>query len=296
MTARIEIYSPSLTTGSIVVYESGDPAPSLIKSSWQPIARRVDLYGGNRSIATGSIWSMKLYDPQGIYGEDGLFYPNFREVLLVAYVNDRVVFLGRPLKISHSSTSAGAITTIQWRDLVDDLVAQRIDGIDSDDTGNQDIVAQTSLHEVLESYGIPVVVEDKDGTETPIPDLNLWYPQQSSTLRGWILPVLAALGYSVDWAATLSAGDLTRTFAITHEGRFRNRTGLPVFTDASLLKGAATWDDGRAQIFNIWTGQRRIYNNAEMEFQQISLEEKISIFERSQAEASRRILEQGGFL
>ena len=290
MAVRIEIFSTSLTGGRTVVYESGDPAPALMNNNRPPIARRIDLYGGNRSLATGSTWSMPLYDPEGIFSEDGLLYPNFRETLLSACIGDRVVCLGRPLKVSHSSATTGAITTIQWRDLVDDLVAQRVDGIDTDDdTADQEIVAQTSLHGVLQSYGIPIVVEDQDGTETPIPNLDLWFPQQSSTLRDWILPVLAALGYAVDWSAAFVGGDLASTFAVTHESRFRNRTGLPVFTDESLLKGTARWDDGRDQIFNIWTGRRRIYDAVEQEFQEIDLEEKVSIFQSSKAANSRSL-------
>ena len=288
--ARLEIFAPSLAAGSQIVYESGVTGSALVNRSLRPISRRVDLYGGNQALATGASWNMQVYDPQGVYSEDGLFWPDFRRALLVASVDDRVVFLGAATGISHQASTMGAVTTITWRDLVDDLVAQRVEGIDSDQAGGQVVIAQTSLHSVLDAYGIPTAVEDADGTQSPIPDLALWHPEQSATIRQWILPVLAALGYAVDWSAAITGGQLSRSFRVTHESRFRNRVpGLPLFTDRSLLTGKARWNDGRAQVWNVWTGRHRVFDSAEQEFREVDLEELVSDFLLSQAVVSRSI-------
>ena len=265
--ARVEIYAPSITRGSHVVYDSGLPNQAMLTGSPQSFSRRIDLYGGNRSLATAGAWQMKLFDPEGLYSEDGLFWPNLREALVVASISGRVVFLGSAVKVSHTGNKAGVITAIHWRDLVDDLAAQRVEGIPTGETEGQVIIAQTTLHEILEANGIPLRVVDLDGTVTDIVDVDIWYPIQSTTIRQWLFPVLAALGYAVDWAANISGGVLVSTFAVTHESRFRNRLpGLPLFTDRSLLGNAVSWDDGRQQIANVWTGNHRTYDTVAQEF------------------------------
>ena len=145
MTLRVEFFSPAIKNSRFLVYESGVRENYMTNRNIKPFSRKIDLYGGDRSIAVGGYWNLELYDPQGFFSETGIFSPDLRSVVATVTLGERVVFVGRAEKINHKSKDGGLLTSIQLRDIVDDLVAQRVEGIVTDAVEEEVFVAQTFL-------------------------------------------------------------------------------------------------------------------------------------------------------
>ena len=254
MALTLTVYAPTLTGGRLVIYESGEPSPRLYPDSLSSIARKVDLYTGRDAIASAGVLKTVLENRDGLFSPDGVFAPRWRDVAIVAEVDDRIVFIGRAETTDESVV--GAKASIGWRDLVDDLLAQQVEGIPSRIAG-ADVLASTTLVSAVASLGLPTA---------GLPALRLWVPERTTTIRQWLLPVLAATGWTIDWSAAIAGGVLTTDFRLTNEDEFSNEASIPRFLDKHLV-GDPKWDSGRAQVFNVWEGRRRFWDAVEGKFE-----------------------------
>ena len=241
MTARLTVFAPVLDGGRLVVYETGEASPRLYPDSLSSIARKVDLYTGRDAVASAGLMKTVLDNRDGLFSPDGVFAPRWRDVAIVAEIDDRIVFIGRAESTSESVV--GAKVSIGWRDLVDDLLAQQVEGIPSRIAG-ADVLASTTLTSALDSLGLP---------SAGLPALNLWLPERTTTIRAWLLPVIAALGWSIDWSANIVGGKLVTDFRLANELEFSNEAAIPRFIDRHIV-GDVSWDSGRSQVFNVWEG------------------------------------------
>ena len=254
MALTLTVYAPTLTGGSLVVYETGVASTRLYPESLSSVARKVDLYTGRDALASAGLVRTILDNRDGLFSPDGVFAPRWREVALVAEVDSRVVFVGRAETTDESTV--GAKASIGWRDLVDDLLAQQVEGVPSRIAG-ADVLASTTLVSAVDSLGLPTA---------GLPSLRLWLPERTTTIRRWLQPVLAALGWAIDWSASVTGGVLSTDFRLTHEDEFGNESGLPRFVDRHL-DGDPKWDSGRAQVFNVWEGRRRFWDDVDLRFE-----------------------------
>ena len=248
MALRLWIQAPTLTSGPLNLYETGAPGrlyPDMLSS----ITRKVDIYTGRDSIASAGTLTTVLDNRDGLFSPDGVFAPRWRDAVIVAQIDANVVFIGRAEKTGDGT--AGVKATIQWRDLVDDFLAQQIPG-----AGDDMLVAQTDLTATLQALGVPT------GTTA---SQSMWLPRETTTLRKWLSPVLAALGLTLDWTATARGDEIDAGFRLQTEATFGNGPQLPRFIDAQLV-GDARWDSGRSQVFNLWSGQRRFFDAADARF------------------------------
>ena len=280
MTLRIEVRGPGLTSGPLVLYETGEQG--LIFGRPGAISRRVDIYSGRDVLASGGSWTTTLHDPDGLFAPDGLFGQDWREVTITAAIDTRLVFVGRADQILTPAGGAGQRTQVRWRDLVDNFLAQPVDGVDPDQADLR-IVARTTLASALRRYGIV--------PRTPPPALGLWLPERTSTLRQWLWPVLAALGYELDWAGTVIGDTLATGIYVAEPDGFGNTSGagLPVFFDQHLVSTSPRIDHGREQVVNLWSGRRRFWDAAEMKFDREDVNAYGSLQIASLAVASRSI-------
>ena len=256
---RLSVQAPTLTE-PLTLYETGGVG-LIYERGISAIVRKVDLYTGRDSVASAGTLRTAVDNRDGLFSPDGMFAPQWRDVLIAGVVNGvAVIFVGRAERIAEGT--AGLQATIHWRDLVDDFLAQQVEGVPSR-CDNASIVASTELTSVLDAYGIPSA-----GIDT----LDLWLPEKTTTIRRWLLPVLGALGYSLDWTASIEAdGSVDAGFRVQHEDEFGNESELPRFTDAHL-EGDARWDSGREQVLNLWSGRRRFWNATDLRFDQEDLE------------------------
>ena len=252
---KLWVQAPTLTGGPLTLYETGKPG-RLYPARLASVTRRVDLYTGRDSVASAGTLSTTLDNRDGLFSADGLFSPHWRDVTLVAQVDLSVVLVARAEKTSEAG--AGTQAMVQWRDLVDDFLAQQVSGVGGDET-DAEVVASANLRTTLEGLGLPI---------TGVPDLDLWLPEETTTLRKWLSPVLAAHALTIDWTATATASgdEIDIGFRIQGDEEFGNEAGLPRFTNAHLI-GDPRWDSGRDQVFNLWTGRRRFYDTMAGRFQ-----------------------------
>ena len=260
MALRLAIHAPTLTA-PLVLYETGASESRLYERGIGTVTRRVDLYTGRDSTASAGRIKTTLDNRDALLSPDGVFAPRWRDVLLVASIDGDVVFVGRAERISEGT--AGVQVVVHWRDLVDDFFAQQIEGVPGRIAG-ANVRAATTLRAVLETYGIEAV---------GLPTLDMWLPEETTTLRRWLLPALSALGYTVDWSATLSADATQFTVSLIAQSEivFGNESLLPLFSDQDLI-GHPTWDSGREQVFNRWSGERRFWDEIEREFKNETVE------------------------
>ena len=199
---------------------------------------------------------MEVEDRDGVFSPTGIF-SRWADATVAVSIDGEPVFIGKPETVVNTGRSAGLVSRVGWRDLVDDLLTRQIQGIRSQAREGLIVVAQVSLSDLLTAYGI---------TLPAVPNLVLWYPERTQTLRQWVVPVLSALGYTLDWSA--AGGVTAATFDGAHESRFRNTAALPIFRDAHLeASRSPDWSSGREQVVNIWTGKRRFFDEDELRFQ-----------------------------
>ena len=256
MTLVVTVWSPLLTGGSMEIYRSGAAGSARLLEGSSPVARKTDVFSGADSVASAGTWRMQVHDPDGIFGSDGIF-ARWDAATVSVTIQGEPVFIGRPETVESAGSHAGITARIVWRDLVDDLLARQVRGIRSQAREGLIVVAQARLVEFLAGFGITV--------PSP-PEMTLWYPERTQTLRKWLVPVLSALGYSLDWDA--SGGVTAARIVGAHESRFRNSASLPIFRDAHLEGGRApTWTSGREQVINLWSGRRRFFNEESLRFE-----------------------------
>ena len=286
----MDVYSPAVSGGPVTVYESGVVNRRLMPG-FPAVPRRTDIYTGQDSVASVGTWKMKVSNPDGLFSPDGLFAPDLRDVLCAATVSGRIVFVGRAYKLTYEQN--GLVANVHWRDFLDDFLTQQVEGVDADTIADvprlgQDVtlVAQAWLIGVMREFGFPAYRRADGVTNVPAVDVPLWYPEETTTLRQWLLPVFAALGLSFDWQGVVSGNTLTPSLRASWEGEFLNRAGIPVFTDDHLM-GKVVWDDGREQVANLWSGKRRYFDFAAGEFKRQDLEARVSFARGSTAGVSR---------
>lgn len=252
MALCIEIHAPTLTD-PLLVYETGNSDSRLYAGGIGSISRQTDLYTGTDAVASAGIVKTSVDNRDGLLSPDGCFAPDWREVFLTAQIDDRPIFVGRAVNIREGV--AGVRVDIHWRDLVDDFLAQQIEGIPGQIDG-ANILASTDLTAALEKFGI---------LDVEVADIDLWVPQSTTTLRKWLIPVLGMAGYTLDWTGAVGGGAIDAQLLAQYEGRFGNDPDLPTFTDEHLV-GDVRWDSGREQVLNIWKGARRFWNSATLMF------------------------------
>ena len=253
MTLQLWVQAPTLGAAPFTIYESGMSGGRLYPDRLGSIMRRADLYTGRDAVASAGTLTTVLDNRDGLFSPDGIFAPRWRDVTLVARIDNRVVFVGRAEKTGEGL--AGTKATVQWRDLVDDFLAQQVPGTGETDTFK---VAETGLVSTLTNLGVDA---------TGVTDVNLWLPEETTSIRRWLLPALSILGYSIDWSATLQNGQVAATLVLQRETAFGNQAEIPRFRDAQLV-GDAKWDSGRDQVFNIWEGKRRFFDAGESKFEE----------------------------
>lgn len=255
MALLLTVHAPTIG-GSLTLYETGAMETGrLYPQGIGSVVRRVDLYTGRDSVASAGVVRTRLDNRDGLFSPDGIFAPQWRDVILLARIDNRVAFAGRAERIREGT--AGVQVTVDWRDLVDDLLAQQVDGV-TRRAMDTDVLAATDLNDAVMSFGI-----DPAG----LPPTNLWLPERATTVRRWLLPVLAALGYSVDWTAAVGAdGAVTAGFVTRSESAFGNEADIPRFTDDHLV-GDPKWDSGREQVLNLWEGTRRFWDATELRWE-----------------------------
>ena len=255
MTLVVTIHSPLVTGGEIEIYRTGASGSARLFRGSSPVVRRADVFTGSQSVASAGTWSMEVSDPDGVFSPTGIF-SRWDEATVSVSIDAQPVFIGKPETVQTSGRAAGLKSRIVWRDLVDELLTRQVDGIRSQAREGLIVIAQVPIASLLAAYGIVL---------PGLPSLTLWYPERTQTIRQWVIPVLAALGYSLDWDA--SAGITAATFVGAHESRFRNTAQIPYFTDAHLEGGRAPdWSSGREQVVNLWTGRRRFFDEPNLRF------------------------------
>ena len=254
MALRLWIQAPTLTVGPLTLYETGNPG-RLYPDRLSSITRKTDLYTGRDSIASAGTLTTVLDNRDGLFSPDGVFAPRWRDALIVAQIDSNVVFIGRAEKTGEGT--AGVQATIQWRDLVDDFLAQQIPG-----AGDDNVAAQTDLTTTLQGLGVPTGA---------LASQAMWLPQETTTLRRWLSPVMAALGLTLDWTATARGDEIDTGFRLQEEATFGNGPQLPRFIDKQLI-GDVRWDSGRSQVFNLWSGNRRFFDTAAARFDSEDIE------------------------
>ena len=255
MTLVVTVHSPLLTGGELEIYRSGATGSARLFRGSSPVVRRADIFTGSQSVASAGTWSMEVADRDGVFSPTGIF-SRWAEATVSVSIDAQPVFIGKPETVSSTGRAAGLKARVVWRDLVDDLLTRQVDGIESQAREGLIVIAQVPLASLLAAYGIVLPA---------LPQLTLWYPERTQTIRQWVIPVLAALGYSLDWDA--SGGITAATFTGAHESRFRNSAVVPVFHDAHLEGGRAPdWSSGREQVVNLWTGRRRFFDVQELRF------------------------------
>ena len=278
MALKLWIQAPTLTGGPLTLYETGMSGGLLYPDRLSSITRKVDVYTGRDSIASAGTLTTALDNRDGLFSPDGVFAQDWRAVAIVAAIDDRVVFVGRPEKTTEGV--AGIRADIQWRDAVDDFLAQQVPGVESEDEDAGQIIAQTSLVGTLASLGLATA---------GVTDLTLWLPENATTLRRWLFPVLAVLGFSIDWTSTLNAaGEVIAGFRVQTEAEFGNEADIPSFIDKHLV-GDASWDSGRDQVFNIWTGRRRYWDREARKFETEDIECR-GLYSMGSGPAASRVL------
>lgn len=288
MSVKVEVYSPAVSGGPLVVYDSGEVNQRMMPG-FPAVPRRTDIYTGQDSVASSGRWSMKVDNRDSVFSPDGLFAPDLRAVTCAVSVQGRLVFVGRATKLRYEQH--GLVAVVSWRDFLDDFITQQVTGWDSiaiqESAIDEDptVIAQAWLIETMRELGFPAYRTAGDVT-IPRTDIPLWYPESTTTIRQWLLPVLAAVGLSYDWDATVSGGELTVGLRASWEGEFLNRARIPVFRDEHLF-GSPTWDDGREQVANVWEGKRRFWDAAESRFQTEELEARVAYAPGSTAVVSR---------
>lgn len=255
MTLRVTVHSPLLTGGSLEIYRSGQVGSSRLHEGSSPVVRRADVFTGSQSVASSGTWRMALADPDGIFGPTGIF-SRWSDASVSISLDGAPVYVGKPESVVVSGKSTGLVVNITWRDLVDDLLTRQIQGIRAQSREGLIVLGQVRLDALLASYGI---------TLPALPDLTLWYPERTQAIRQWVVPVLSALGYTLDWDA--SGGVEAATFTGAKETRFLNTASLPVFTDAHL-EGTRPpdWTSGREQVVNVWSGRQRFFDGEVLRF------------------------------
>ena len=301
MTLQIDVHTPSISAGSVRVFRAGERNQRLMPG-FPAVPRRTDLYTGADAVSSVGSWKMKVLNEDGLFSPDGLFAPDMKAPFVAASVSNRVVFLGKAVKLSYEAhKSGGVIASIHWRDFLDDFLTRQIDGVDeetvrsgfvpgsADEDREIEVIAQALLLQVMGALGFPRY-RRANGAMVPAADVPLWYPENTTTIRQWLLPVFAALGLSYDWTATINAGTGTLTAGLraSWEGEFLNRASLPIFTDSHLLKIGA-WDDGREQVANLWEGKFRWWDTEERRFQTRDVDVRVAYGTWSVANQSRLI-------
>ena len=255
MTLAVTVWSPLLSGGRMELYRTGATGSARLLEGLSPIVRKTDVFTGSQTVASSGTWRMEVHDPDGVFGPDGIF-TRWDAATVSVEIQGEAVFIGRPETVESVGSHAGLTSRIVWRDLVDDLLACQVRGIRSQSREGLIVVAQAQLNEFTAGFGI---------TLPSPPNLTLWYPERTQTLRKWIVPVLSALGYSLDWDA--SGGIAAARIVGAHESRFRNSASLPIFRDAHLEGSRApTWTSGREQVINLWSGRHRFYNEEALRF------------------------------
>ena len=77
-----------------------------------------------------------------MFSPNDVFALDWRTVTLVAAFDDNVVFVGLAKKAEDRDCQSATLD-IQWRDLVDDLLAQQVPGVESEVVDAVEIVAET---------------------------------------------------------------------------------------------------------------------------------------------------------